>query len=454
MKIKWFVLLLFTLVQAEIFARTFNLNLYADGDKNFAGDFSYLLGEIKFAYNGKDELSNIGVSLSTGKISKALSFVCKTGNLSAGGALSRMNSPLLSGSAVPFSTASGPVDCVTSNLSGYTSFTNPLRLFLQLGNWENKNAPFQWTANYLYSFEENNSIVSLKGTGVFFDGFLKLNATAAAGVFPYKANSFTSNFSFEELCFSPGRHLSCLYSLSASLPDFCSTFTLNQYESPFGKFSYLYRLDNKLNTNHFVFSFSALYNPNYMEEIALTSSGKKLAPCLQFKGNLQYKYTCGKHSPVFIKTGLASYLNINLADSQNNFNSGAGLQINSRFTSFIFSITSSFLINSENKSSPQIQFDSAAFKLKNSWNIAAFTPGANVSISLNPSKNFDILTSKTSMGLSLSYLKNPAITGSGSISLTGKNGEITSKKAAGSISAKICYGFITFIFKLSGNMEL
>ena len=58
------------------------------------------------------------------------------------------------------------------------------------------------------------------------------------------------------------------------------------------------------------------------------------------------------------------------------------------------------------------------------------------------------------MGLSLSYLKNPAITGSGSISLTSKNGEITSKKAAGSISAKICYGFITFIFKLSGNMEL
>lgn len=452
---KFFILILPLLIFAgssPVYAKINpSLTLYADNDSIQSINFKFLLGQFKFCHQeGKTAL---GLSAFSTPIAKNISFTMQYGNLSSGGALSKLNNPLLSTSTSAFSSGYSKPAAITSYLPGNTSFSNPFRFFLQFGNTFNKKAWIKWTSNYLYCPEEDKNAFSLYLNKNLFQNKIKLSGQYTFGFFPYAENKISSWFT-DELYYHDGTHFSSMYQISLDSKNFYTSFLQGIYETPFGIFSHIFRTDNKINTKNFTFIFSALYNPNFKENTIITSSDKTLANCFQSRFSLNYKYRTGNKRPVFVKNGLAAYLNLNLQDTEHNFKLCFGSQITNSLTSITFQSYMNGKIESSNPYSPEVLFESANLKVQNNWYFSDFTPGLSASVSFNPSSAYDSLTITSRYSVSLMYIKQAKIKGSASLSLTNKDGIYTSRKLTCSINSTFNIKKITVILKLTANMNL
>ncbi len=443
--------MIFALSASKAYCKS-TLKSYFDSDKTQAIDFKFFAGQIKFAH--QEGKINFGIAAFSDTLAKNVSFQLLYGNLSLGASLSKLNNPLLTSSSSPFSTGFSSVDCFTAKLPSYTSFSNPTRLFLQFGNLFKKSAFIHWKCNCFYSPEDKKIALSLFLNKNFFKNQLKLSGQFSLGSFPHKENSISSWFT-NEFYYHQGMHICSNYQLSLEYKNFKTCFLQGIYESPFGILSSIYRSDNQLKTDHFIFTLSALYNPNSKENTIITSSDKILENCFQFRFGLQYKYKTGKRFPIFIKNGFASYCNLNISSEEgpHDLKFCAGSQFSCPFTSTSLLVNINGSLYHKNNS-PSYDFDSFTIKLQNSAYIWAFTPGFNVSLTLTPSQNFDSLSLSSKFGLKLSFSKFPKLSSNASITLNHKDGELTSRKLSASIKSTFTFKNISVILKFSADTNI
>jgi len=445
------IIVVFTISTSTVYCKS-SLKTYFDTDKTQAVDFKFIAGQFKLAH--REGNVNMGIAAFSDAVAKNVSFQLLCGNLSLGGSLSKLNNPLLSTSSSAFSTGFASIDSFTANLPSYTSFSNPIRFFLQFGNLFKKSAFIHWKVNCFYSPEDEKNAFSIFLNKNFFKNQVKLKGQFSLGTFPYKENSITSWFS-DELFYHQGMHLCSNYQLSLEYQKFKTSFLHGIYENPFGGLSSIYRNDNKLSTDHFIFALSTLYNPNSKENTIITSSDKILENCFQLRFGLQYKYKIGKSFPIFIKNAFSSYFNLNLCSEEgpHDLRLCAGSQFTCLFTttSLLLSVNGS-LYNKNN--TPSYNFDSASIKVQNSAYIWDFTPGFNASITFTPSSDFESLSISSKFGLKLIYSKFPKISGNASISFNHKDGELTSRKFTASLKSTFTFKNISVILKFSADTNI
>lgn len=435
----------------DLFSKYSRLNLYADTNHTFATDTITPFGEFRFSL--QENKTNFGICATSSKITKTIPFTIKAGNLSTGGILSKMNNPLLSTSTSPFSSGGSDINSITTSLPGNTSFSKPVSTFCELSFLQKKSTVKEIKINGFYIPETQIAAFSLYNKMSFFKEKLKLELAGCTGSFPYEENSISSWFS-KELYYHQGTHFCSCFQFSLNCQNLSSIFTTALYETPFGTLSSLYRLDNKITTRRFIINLSTLYNPNISEEKIITSSEKVINDCLQLRCGIQYKFVTGINRPVFVKSGFQTYADIRLSQTVHPLKFAAGVQLSSSLFSLSLISSINTTINSENRTSQNINFESVNFQIKNSWYIKNLTPSLTLSAGINPNDDFTVFTKTYKASSSLTYTKIPKITASGTISVTQKNQEYTSKKAAGTISAKFTWRKINIILKGTGNFEL
>ena len=437
-----------------------HFELYADNQKTYGGRVSTPLTEIRAAERpGK---SNLGILLSTAKLTKAFPVEIKLGNISTSGSLSRLNSPELSNGSSPFSSSIISVTGLSATLPGYTSFSKPESAFLQLKAAPFAKKPFSISINSWMSSENSSPIVSALVSEKFFNKQLTVNASCTSGRFYYEEN-ITNSWFLQTPWYASDSHLCSLFQLSA---DFRNKSGRNGiytglmaaiYESPFGPSTAAYRADIKVSVKRTEVYTSAFVNA--YEDI-LTSSGKKLSPCCQFKaGIIQKKPLLIKGSELlFIKLGLNAFSRINLTETQHPFRINAGIQFSTDLTSLSLSLSSDNRMISK---APELMPDKAentalSFQIKNTWYLGSFSPGISLSSEkkINTESVTDTGPVKYKIQLNLTNNARHKISASSSISFTTKNGQITDKKFSATLSCKLNMKNLTFIGKASKSQTM
>ena len=184
------------------FSKNTSLSFYTNNAKTFATDLRLPLGQVKFSLT--PENYNLGISAFSDKIAKSYPFCFKFGNLSAGGSLSKMNNPLLSTSTSPFSSGISSVNCITSSLPGYSSFSNPVSFFCQFSNSNKKSPLFQWKTNCFYSPEEENLAFSLHLSKKLLQKKTKIEWPNYFRIFPLR-RKFSFGLVYRPTLLSPGK---------------------------------------------------------------------------------------------------------------------------------------------------------------------------------------------------------------------------------------------------------
>lgn len=408
------------------------------------------LGEFRFSK--QEDKFNFGIMTSSAKLSKDLFFTTKTGNLSCSGLLSKMNNPFLSAASSPFqsiATNSG----ISANLPGSSTFSNSVSSFFEIGSIHKKSILREIKINSLYSPDKEILAFSAFSDISFLNNNISLKVSCGAGFFPYEEYSSSSWF-MNSAFYHNGNHFCSFYQLSIKLPSVSTLFSTGIYETPFGSFSTLHRIDSQISSKHFVFQFSSLYNPNSNNLSIITSSDKTLEDCLQFNVGLQYKFVTGKNFPIHIKSGIMGYTSIKLSQEEHPVKISGGVQISSPFAAISLTGYMNATDNSSNVNSQGISFNDASIKLKNTFYLQNFIPSLSVSSSINPDKTYSTFSFTHKISTSLSHTSIPKISASGSYNISQQNEEIKAQKLSGTISSKFFWKNINLILKVSGNIEL
>lgn len=447
MKNKW----LWTLCFAALKCFSNQFYLYADSD--FSVSHKINLPFAEFRTSGRDNDINFGFASFSDKICPKYPFVIKCGNLSTGGAFSTMNSPLLSSASSPFDSGNTSVNCLTTSLPGISSFSKPVSVFFQIGYNNKKNVLSGLKLNCFYSPEDDIVLFSCLQKISILKNKLVLQSSQAFGELPYDENTSSSWFIPEDLYYHSGKHFCSLFQLGITAEAFKTTFTINTYESPFGQFDSVFRVNSSLKSNHFFFTFSTVYIPT---ENILTSSQKKLHECLQFKESIQYKTVFGEKLPWFLKSGICAYTKVNLTGTEHDADLSAGFQVSSGFTSLSFTGTISSIIHSTQITVSEFELDSISLKLKNSWYFTNITPSVSFGINIAPSNNAEITkpSLKYSGNVNLYLKKFLKFSGTAGFSLTDKAGEITTKSFTTNCSISFPTKIYTCTVKISANINI
>jgi len=424
-----------------------SLELYGDSNKTGGLKFNCFEGEFRFSL--QEDKSNFGITATSEKFS-SFPITIKAGNLSTGGSLSKLNSPLLSSSSSPFSTGISNVSGITASLPGYTSFTKPVSTFFQ-GAWSGKKNGISGIAvNCLYCPNEQQLAFSSIINSSLLNKKLKTSASITSGFFSYDESTSSSWFTQTPL-YPQGNHFCSLYQLSIQYLNFYTGYTAGVYQTPFNTWSSLFRTDNKLSTSRFIFNFSGVYNPNYNKDGVITSSAKTLYSCLQLKNGLQYKFTTGKHFPVFVKSGFQSFLNLKLIETQHPVKLAAGTQITTGFFAVSLTCCSDFICNSQNQASINLNFDKISFQLKNTLYFNRIIPSFSCNFSLNPSEDYSSLTASCKFLISASFIQAPKINSSCSISFSRKDEEYSECKISMGITSTFNRKHLKIVLKFTAD---
>ena len=136
----------------------FHFEVYGDSQKTGGVRISTPISEIRASSEPGNY--NFGFLITSAKFIKKLPFEVKVGNLSAGGSLSRLNSPELSNGTSPFSNGIISVSGLTANLPGYTSFSKTESTFLQLKVNQLTKHPFSLCVNLWLAPENPGPVFS------------------------------------------------------------------------------------------------------------------------------------------------------------------------------------------------------------------------------------------------------------------------------------------------------
>lgn len=427
-----------------------SINLYGDNDKTLALNLKIPSGEFRFST--QQDKTNFGLT-ATSEGFCPIPFTLRTGNLNTAGSLSRLNSPLLTSSSSPFSTGFSDAACILTSLPGTTSFTKPLSTFMQISCSPTTPNFSGIKINVFYNSEDPQLAFSSSESFQFFQKRLKIKTSITGGFFHYDEQTSSSWF-IKEPYYPEGNHFCSLYQLSINYLKFSTTFSTGVYETPFGTWSYLFRTDNKFSPGKFIFNLSCLYNPNSSKESVITSVGKTLKDCLQFKNGLQYKFSTGSRYPVFIKTGLQNFLDINLSQKEHPIKLAAGTQITTPLYGLSFSATGHFVCNTINSTSINFNFEKTALQIKTTLYFQYLLPSFAYSFSLDPSEDYSHFTTENKFSLNLNYEKITRLSSTCNFNIKKKSDGSFEKKLSLSSTATFSYNHIHITLKFSANNTL
>jgi len=435
----------------NLFSKYSHIDIYGDDKKTFGINTAIPFGEFRFSV--QDEKSNTGLAVSSSRLKKIISINLKTGNLSTGGILSRMNNPLISSASSPFQSGTMSINSITANLPGSTSFSNSFSSFLEINCTPKKSFIKKTSVNCLYSPEEDTGAVSFLSVFSFLKNNLQINFSGAGGFFPFSEQTSSSWFA-DDIYYHQGNHFCSFYQILISSPISHTILSTGIYETPFSVFSNIYRLDNQINTRHFSFLLSSLYNSNTKESKIITSSDKRLDEGLQFNFGIQYKYAGGQNHPVYVKTALQSYSMFYLSENEHPLKLCAGFQISNSKYALILTGNINACENSSNPTIQNIIFKDASAKIKNTLYFKYLVPSITLAASYNPSDDYSSFQNTYKIAASISSYTKARISATGNFSITQKDNDLINPKFSGSITSKFSWKKINITIKLSGNIIL
>lgn len=428
----------------------YHLELYGDSQKTGGTRFSTPVTEFRVA--SRPEKINFGLLFTSENLFKKLPIEFKYGNLSFAGSLSKLNSPELSNGTSPFSSSSLSASCVTANLPGYSSFSKAESAFMQMKLNHLARLPFLLTMNMAVNPETSSPLFSTLISKKFFSNQLSLSASFTSGSFIYEDKNSSSWFLdspyyAEDEGFCSLLQISSDYRKKKSRNGIHSAFMAAFYESPFGPYTVIYRSDLKFNIHRTEFFLSAFLNEY---EDTLTSSGKELNPCTQFKAGFISKkpFLTGSQKLLFIKYGINAFTRINLTKEEHPLRINTGIQLSSDLTAISFSVSADSKILSPSPDTPpkSLEKDSFTFQIKNSWNLKKITPVFSATAEADHYK--------FAAGLSFPPdKKNYKISSNCAFSFSTEDGEIADRKISASLNCRFNYKMLTIIGKLSATIE-
>ena len=439
------------LAGSALWAEAFHADLYGDSKKVFGAKVKTPISEVRFSTK-EAESFNWGVAFSTKKVLRTFpAFTIKGGNLSAGGLLSHLNNPSLSGGSSPFSSSVMQPGLMTCSLPGWSTFSKGESLFMEIeGTAAHTKADSAHTRAALSCWLEAKSpspiFSSLLSTSLA-EKKLLLQWACCGGIFSYNANDSSSWFS-KEIAYADGAHLCAISQLALQYeaggrgPLLFTGVSGAVYETPFRDFPMNFRIDFKLKGKKTEIFTSAFYNP---KEGLITSSQKSLPSCMQFKAGFTRRQLAGIRlsSPLLLKYGVnALYQHNFYSDSEALVNSG--IQISSSLTSLSFS--SSVKFTPEN-------LTSLSFQIKNLWYLKLINPGLSFNASFSPDKA-GAINSKYKASLTISRNGKVNLNGNTAFSFSYKEARLSSAKLNGSLTARLNFPTISFTGKISADIDL
>ena len=446
------------------------IETYFDDDKTGGIRITTQVSDLRLTT--RPDKQNFGAAVFTSNVLPSLPLTVKAGNLSAGGALSTLNSPELSAGASPFTASVTSASSLTAALPDYSNFSKPVSAFLEASIPQKQSPlPFALKLNTLFSPASTSPISSVQLNLPIPDIALTLSASCTGGLFNYQSNANSSWF-LKSPYYSAGTHYCALFQFSAesksstkksSAPQPLKAFSINLtgalYESPYNFYQFIYRADTSITTKRTNFFAQIFYNPY---DHLLTSSGKTLTPSLQFKTGTLFKSPAKLASlylktPVFLRAGTNIYSKINLTQNEHPLKANAGLQFSKAKTAQSFSISAEGnLISSEPPSPPQtLSPKSISAQLKSTWKTDSFSPSltANLTIPNNPSSQ-----KKYKITAGAGYKsKKSTVTINATTSLTGALPTQTQSpvpKLTSSLTIHLKIKYTTIIGKISFNEDI
>ena len=391
---------------------------YLDDEITLGARFTTSFSDLRFT--ARPDKINFGAAAFSSNVFPRLPLTFKAGNLSAGGALSTLNSPELTTSSSPFTTSSSATPPLTATLPGYSSFSKPVSAFLEFATPGPSNQklpstpaalpwflPFSLKLNTWFTQQASSPVVSFSSIFPCSNKQMSFSATYIGGIFYYNDNSSGSWF-LKSPYYPAGQHFCGLLQLSADfkkskkLPGLAVNLSALLYESPFGFFQTAYRAEAKVTTKRLQIFLQAFFNPY---DQLLTSSGKSLFPSLQLKSGLIFKSPAKVASlyfeqPVFLRAGINFHSKINLTKPEHPLKANAGLQLSTDKAShsLSFSMEGNFLAKAPQALPDDFSLKNFSAQLKNCWKAGNFSPnltaGLNLPTSSLSSKKY-VLTAGT-----------------------------------------------------------
>jgi len=403
--------------------------------------------ETKFSSNG--DSVNFGFSIHSEKIVPKFPVTIKIGNLSTGGILSKMNSPLISGLNSPFSTGISNVSGFTANLPGSSSYTRPVSYFFQGGYINSKSTISNISVNCWYSPQEEKFVYSSYAAVNLFQKKIKLKATYAGGFFPYSENASNSWFVSSTL-YPAGNHFASALGSSIEFWKICFLLSYFFYESPFGQVNNITRTEFKYSGNHFIFSLSETYNPT---PFIITSSDKTLPKGIYIRSTIQYKDCIFIRSPLFLKTGFSWYLGIPEDSIEKSLKAAFGIQIKYKLLQSSITFTANNEFSSENNKNIEFLLNSISIQQNNSLSFSHISLGLNFNIQLTPGKDYSQWYPKTTSKLTLNYLQNPKISTFAEYTISNTQKKALTDKFSTGASIELNSRFISVYLKISADLN-
>ena len=390
------------------------------------------------------ENMNVGFALFTDKVLKEFSTTVKYGNLKASAAVSKLNNPLLSSSISPFASNSTNVSKLSPSLPSYSSFSNPLSFMLESGFKNRKKVFDTYLLNAWLSQEKSLGSMDIK---IVPSKKISLEFAGIWGLLPYEESTVASWWLKDKVYYHKGNHLCSLLQTSLGFPHFNTLFSFYIYESPFGAYNFIYKSENSIKTNLFTFNFSTLINQN---KFVLTSSQNKYPALFQLKSGIQNNYKLNTKFPIFIKTGVNTYLKHYLNDSEeeNTVKASTGIQVSSLITGLTLLFQASGCYQKEEKNL-LLTLNNYSLQVKNNWNFSVLSPTFSAKINLE-CENQEENTIDVSQQYSVNFQYNGKTQVSNTNTITIKKSDETIEwKEKSDISLRLKTKTITYFLKLS-----
>ncbi len=378
---------------------------------------------------------NYGISFSTKPFTPLFPVTVKAGLLSAGGSLSRLNSPELSKSISAFGSTSVRLKELEASLPSESSFTKPPSVFVQAAAGTKK---LNFGVSSFYDGETVTADATFK-----LEPFkaLEISANLTGGFFPYKQNSRNTWFN-EQGFYHQGGHICANGEFFVKIGGFSSVFTLGLYESPQGKYEKTYRSENIIKFTNFSFHFNSFYN---RFDAIITSSGKTLSPLLQLEAGGQYKYKTQGKNPATVTTGFNSQLQINLNSDEHNAVAAGGFKVNGRFLSGSLTANADIGLKQQ-MDGIKVDFEGAGLKGALGFSIKDFRTQVSASASVTPAEKKESFYFSEKLGITFNYTNFVELSSSNTLSLSQKKEKKYSFSS--SLSAKAQFRFCSLRVRL------
>lgn len=460
-------LILFTLIiilGAQLTAESVpHFEIYFDDDCTGGMRLTTTFSDLRLTT--RPHKQNFGAAVFTSNILPRLPLTVKTGNLSAGGALSLLNSPELSAGSSPFTSSVTSTQVLTVSLPGNTSFSKPVSTFFEFSTPKTKSTAsrlFPIKINTWLTEQASSPVTSLAITFPPLPPYLNFSLSYIGGFFYYSSNS-TSSWFLKSPYYPSGKHYCGLLQFSTQIKksknqSFLLNLTTALYESPFGFYQLIYRADAKLTTKHTNLISQIYYNPY---DQLLTSSEKTLTPSLQLKTGFLYK-TPSKlaslyfNTPVFLRAGTNIYLKLNLTQPEHPLKVNAGLQFSTEKTTQSFSLSADGKLISKSPDSPPQDFTlkTITTQLKSTWKLNSFTPALILNLTLPQnqasSKKYKITASTGYQSKS----KNAPLKINATTTISGTPDNKEELKLSSSLSIHLKIKYLTLTGKISFNEDI